>query len=864
MIDWLFKHLRPGILFVIRHPFKVLATSIILAIAGFLLAKNLRIDNDLSKLIPQDYPSVQALNTLREQVGGEHEAAVAIHSPSFEANKKFAETLIPRALKLINPETGEPYFVRAEFRRNIDFLKHNALYFATNEELDQLQEYLEDQIEKSRREANPFYFELDEDEAESDSLGEELNERYNELVGSEYTMSADSTVLAVKLYPSGAQTDIGFIRSAYAALDALIAEMDPPSFHPQMEVAAAGRLLRTLIEIETITADVIDSFGAGVLMLLFAVILYFYYKGYRARYDKKFRFRWLLEQLSHTPAHALIMALPLVLSLCWTFGVAQLTYENLNIMTSTLGLLLFGMGIDFGIHFYARYAEERGGGNSVEEAILTTFMTTGQAIFVVGLTTAAAFFILMLADFKGFSEFGYIAGVGLLFAILAYLAFLPSLIVLLERSPMLNLGSISVKKQEPPRNTKKNNDSGKRLRWQVLSVGILAIAVGVTILSLVNLDQLSFEYDFAELEPTYEEFNRRNRLVWRAYSDSGTRNAAYIIVDKAEQAPQVAEILRNRAKADTTSPTIRDVETFQDRYPFTAKKAEAKLARIAEIRELLADPFLESSEEASSDLGRLKTAAETRSPIPLDSVPEFLKAPFTSASGAIGNLVIIHPSVGLADGRNSMAFADDVGEVKLQDGTTYYAGSTSIVASDMLRLMIDETPLMVILTLIFIIVFKIIILRGFKWMVLALLPLAASFVWLFGIMETVGWKLNFYNLVVLPTILGIGDDSGIHIVHRYLEEGKGSIMRVLKSTGEHITVSTLTTMLGFGGLLFSIHPGMRSIGEVAILGVGLALFAALFVLPSILKLLEGFGRGAHTEKSDDLTVETSPKTIQSA
>ncbi|MDR8393998.1 MMPL family transporter [Aliifodinibius sp. S!AR15-10] len=838
MIDWLFKHLQPGIKYVILHPFTVLVICFSLAIGGFLMARNLRIDNDLSKLIPQDYPSVQALNKLREQVGGEHEAVVAIHSPSFEINKRFAEALIPRALALTNPATGEPYFTRAEFRRNIDFLKQNALYFATGEELDQLQEYLENQIEESRRKANPFYFELEEEEAETDSLGEELNQRYNELVGSAYTMSSDSTVLAIKLFPSGSQTDLGFIRNAYADLENLIADMNPDSYHPQMEVAAAGRLLRTLIEIETITADVFDSFGAGVLMLLIAVVLYFYYKGYRARYGQEFRFRWAVKQLTHTPAHALIMALPLIFSLCWTFGIAWMAYGTLNVMTSTLGLLLFGMGIDFGIHFYARYSEERGNGHSVEQSILTTFMTTGQAIFVVGLTTAAAFFILMIAAFKGFSEFGFIAGIGLLFAILSYLVFLPALIVLLEKSPLLTLASITV--SEATSNSESNIRPDIRLRWRVLSIGILAVAIGVTTLSFIKLDELSFEYDFAELEPTYEEFNRRNALVWRTYSDTGTRNSAYIIVDRPEDAPVVANLLRERAKVDTLTPTIRSVETFQDRYPFSTEKAQAKLARIAEIRKLLNDPFLESSEKAANDLERLKTAAGTHSPIPLNEVPEFLKSPFSSTSGAIGNLVIIHPSVGLADGRNSMAFADDVGEVTMQNGNTYYAGSTSIVASDMLRLMIDEAPLMVALTLLFIVLFKVIILRGFKWMFLALLPLAASFIWLFGIMETVGWKLNFYNLVVLPTILGIGDDSGIHIVHRYLEEGKGSIMRVLHSTGEHITVSTFTTMLGFGGLLFSIHPGMRSIGEVAILGVGLALFAALFVLPSLLKGLEQF------------------------
>jgi len=123
-------------------------------------------------------------------------------------------------------------------------------------------------------------------------------------------------------------------------------------------------------------------------------------------------------------------------------------------------------------------------------------------------------------------------------------------------------------------------------------------------------------------------------------------------------------------------------------------------------------------------------------------------------------------------------------------------------------------------------------------MLLALLPLVASFLWLFGIMEVAGWKLNFYNIVVLPTILGIGDDSGIHIIHRYLEEGRGKIYKVIRSTGEHVTVSSMTTMFGFAGLLFSSHPGMRSIGELAVSGIGLMLLASLVLLPAVLYVFE--------------------------
>ena len=229
----------------------------------------------------------------------------------------------------------------------------------------------------------------------------------------------------------------------------------------------------------------------------------------------------------------------------------------------------------------------------------------------------------------------------------------------------------------------------------------------------------------------------------------------------------------------------------------------------------------------------------------------FLKAPFLNRDGTVGDIVIVYPSVGLSDGRQSMAFADDVSRVELPDGTTYHAASTSIVASDMLRLMIEEAPLMIVLTISLILVFKIIALRSLRWVAFALAPLATSFLWMFGWMGALGLKLSFFNLVVLPTVLGIGDDSGIHLVHRYREEGPGSVRKVLTSTGEHVTMSAITTMVGFGGLL-PMHPGLRSIGALAVLGIGMSLLAAMVSLPALLRMMEMRSEDRETPGMDAL------------
>ena len=823
----LFEALRPFIRLVVRRAWLVLGLAVLLSAVGLYFARHLRIDTDFAKLLPPDYPSVQALERLRDTVGGESEAAVAIGSPSFEANKAFAEALIPRALALRGGGYGEPYFTRVDYRRDTRFLEDNALYFASTSELDSLETYLQDQIEEAKLEANPFYFDLeDEEEDAAEATADRLLEAYDTIVGKEYPVSEDSTVLVLRLYPSGSQTDIGFIDDAYGDLGRLVEEMNPASFHPQMEVTLAGRLYRQLVEVRTITDDVLGSFGAGVTAVLLVVVLYFAYKAYRARSGGRFSGRILAGELLRMPVMALLIGLPLLMSLTWTFGLAYLVFGTLNLMTSTLGLVLFGLGIDYGIHFYARYTEERGAGRDVLGAVETTFVSTGQAIAVGALTTAAALYVLTFADFRGFSEFGFIAGTGVLLALVAMTVVMPALIAALERTGGLNLDATS-------------EAAGVRRAGRPFPAarGVVLGSLVAVVAALVLLPRVEFEYDFGTLEPDYPEYDARNDVVREVFSSGGRRNPAYVVVDSPEEVPAVVAALREQARTDTLSPTILDVESLQDRFPLTSEAQAAKLERVAEIRALLESPYIEDQE--TEELEKLRRAAGTTEPIALAETPESLRKPFTSKSGEVGNFVMIYPAVGLSDGRQSIAFSEDVGRVVTASGEVYHAGSTSLVAADMLRLMQREAPWMVLATFVIVVLLMWANFRSPRWTLLALLPLAVGILWMLLMMELFGLKLNFYNLVVLPAVLGIGNDAGVHLVHRYREEGAGSVRRVLRSTGEHVTMGSLTTMIGFGGLLLSFHPGLRSIGALAVVGIGATLLAALLFLPALLQWLEG-------------------------
>lgn len=817
--------LKPILDYNYSHPFLIVGISILTAICAGYFASNLSVDTDIANLLPEDNPNVLALEKLNETVGGETEMQVVINSPSFEANKAFAEDLIQKSLELYYPRYEDYYFKRAEFRRETEFTENNALYLASESELQDITEWLKEEIETAKEEANPFYFDLGDEEEEEDNRAESFEDSYDILVPSEYPVNEDSTIMLVKLFPTGSKSDIKYLEDMFEAFDELLQSMNPASYHLEMEVRFGGRLKRHLEEFTSIMNDVLGSFATGISSVIILVMLYFFFKKY-IHYRRGTAGKGKYSIWSHVlrmPVPVMVIGIPLVISLMWTFGITYLYLGVLNTMTSVLFVILFGLGIDYGIHFYARYIELRSTGNSVHEAIMKTNEKTGEAIFVSAFTTAAALYILMFADFRGFSEFGFISGTGILLALFGMLYILPALLVIFDER--LNLILISDQKKEEYRGVHRYP-----FARTIIIFGLVA-----SVLVIAFSGKLSFQYNFGELEPKFPEYEE-----FRSFSgqvdDGGKRNPAYIVAETNEQVEEIASILKERMRTDTTSPTIESVETLQERFPTTEEEEKEKLQKIAEIRELLKDPFLVDRKD--EDLEKLRKAAQTTEPISIEQIPDYLKSRFVTKDGEVGRFVIVYPSVGLSDGRQSIAFKNDVGEVTLENGAEFYASSTSIVAASMLDLMRRESPYMVAATFIFIYLFMVFSFRSFRWSIISMLPLLVGLLWLFGVMIIFGLQFNFYNLVVLPAILGIGEDSGVHLAHRYRDEGKNSMWQVLSSTGQHITMGSLTTMLGFSGLLFTNHPGLQSIGIMATVGIGMTLLTSITFLPALIQWLE--------------------------
>src|SRR5699024_12371968 len=123
-------------------------------------------------------------------------------------------------------------------------------------------------------------------------------------------------------------------------------------------------------------------------------------------------------------------------------------------------------------------------------------------------------------------------------------------------------------------------------------------------------------------------------------------------------------------RTDTTSPTILDVEALPERFPPKEAQAREKLKEIAQIRELLKDPFIKGQEDAQLD--KLRRAAQTTQPLDVDQIPDYFKSQFVTKEGEIGNFVIVYPSVCLSAGENSIDFTDDIGYITVDRVETVY------------------------------------------------------------------------------------------------------------------------------------------------------------------------------------------------
>jgi predicted RND superfamily exporter protein len=495
----------------------------------------------------------------------------------------------------------------------------------------------------------------------------------------------------------------------------------------------------------------------------------------------------LLRLVERRPLQLAAVALPMVLAAAGTVGAVGMILGSISAMEAFFGVLVFGLGVDFAIHQMVRLREERAGGASFEDALAATLAGAGPGIVAGGLTTAGAFAILSLAPDPGAHHLGVSGAFGLSLCLILMLTLLPALWVLLERR-----GSVSEPTELTIPGLPRAAALAVRKPWYVIAVALVLAAV-----ALVGVRDFHFQTD---LQKVFSRDVPALQTADRLAAEFDINPQPWVtIVDTLEEARRIA-------KAFEADPTFVRAESLADLFPADLdERAEV----LRNLRSFVPIPDL--------------TAAAKAGPPTIDALPELLRDRYIAPDGRF----VVRTYAAKASMDGLVAIAERKAAEAIAPGTTGFGVAFEYLLG-------SERPWLwpiLLGILAFVLLLLAVDLRSVRWVFIAATPVVFGTAMCFGILCWMGVSFNVLTTVVVPLLIGLGVDDGIHVVHRIRESLSPEIAAV--SVGRAITMTTATTSTSTLAFLISDHPGMESLALVLIIGLPLCLVASVMLVPAL-------------------------------
>ncbi|MGH9464079.1 MAG: MMPL family transporter, partial [Thermoanaerobaculia bacterium] len=503
-------------------------------------------------------------------------------------------------------------------------------------------------------------------------------------------------------------------------------------------------------------------------------------------------------------------------------------------------------GIDFVVVSYGRFVEERQAGAEFEQALATMCGSSGRAVVAGAVTTAGTFYAFALTEFRGLSQMGVLTGTGILLCMVAVLVLLPA---------QLSWSHDRHQRRDIERRLHvRGLGAGKIVRWS-LSHPVTALVAGaaVTLATAVAAFDLRFEDSVRAMRPAGTPGTQVWEEVAARFGSGFEQMSLVITAPTVEEVIELAHRAAEGAQRLVAEEVIVDFDGIHRVIPPPERQREA-LEWLAAGRRGLLDPdrieatFGEALRQAGlrreafgEGFALFRGAVTREQPIGVEDFERSSQARRLLARYLIETdegwrgVVYLHPPGRQWTRRpppQALALAAELGERVELTGA-------NVVSEYLRRQVLVDALIAALLGLALVAAILWFEFRTLRHTLASLAPLGVGMVWMLGGMAALGQPMNFMNIFVTTMIIGIGVDYGIHMIHRFRESrGLAAEERAagLVETGKAVALAALTTIVGFGSLVTSHYPGLRSMGWVAALGVGSTSLVALSLLPAYLAL----------------------------
>lgn len=899
--------LRKLTAWVLPRPRFILAITILSVIASIgAAATRLTVQTDQLALISTRHPLIALSDKLDPfDFSGKTTFAVVVRSPSQDRSVEFMNALVAKI-------HGDPkHFQDVFYRLEPDQFKKWVLYYLDKRDLLQIRERIEEHSELVRKMAEGpdllnflslvnqemasrmigefFTGFLDEDTPKKSGTGEEPMDldflirvldglsRYLsgapkyispwssffksgawDLEKEGYLWEGGKKFLIAAVMPSKIRDGVSKTQTSLLQLRKYIRELQASGFQ-DVEAGVTGQEALNNDEMSTAMRDMTTATWVSLLGVL--VLLVVFFRGAR---------------------HPFIIMVTLGVGLCWTFGWTAFFIGHLNILSIVFAPLLCGLGVDYAIHWFARFEEERNLPHENRTAVIQQVMDkSGPGIVLAGLSAAFSFLPFVLTGFRGLMELGMITGMGILLTLLADFTVLPALSTY-----------IAVAR---PRNNGRLQSNGDLFRLGRPGVkAVLAVSALLCIVCAFSASRVQFDLNPLRLQSQNAESVYWEKVLVESSEHSVLSAAAF--ADSAEQ-------VREKTALFKKLPSVLDVDTVftllpehqEEKVPLlrsilalvpdleqsnpgggkgpsTSPDPEAQTKYRKELIEILqrlrfkmqddqaekwgaSKPMVAQMEKVRTLAGNIVQAIQaspdsykqladyrvqfkndivdkwtllkessSADPMRVQDIPTILREQFLQDGQY---LIRVYPKESIWEEGALTRFVTDLRSVDpnvVGDPVSLFTFSSAFKKASIAASIYALIAISLLLTFTF---------HSLRLTLVSLVPLAAGTLWTVGIMGVTGIDFNLANGIFMPLVVGAGVEYGIIILHRWREGGMG-YGRLPFSTGKGVILAALTTTLGFGALMISHHRGIFSLGFVAWAGSICVLVSALFILPSIL------------------------------
>jgi predicted exporter/outer membrane lipoprotein-sorting protein len=504
----------------------------------------------------------------------------------------------------------------------------------------------------------------------------------------------------------------------------------------------------------------------------------------------------------------------LVFVLAATMAVGGLLFGAINAVALGFAAVLLGLAADYGLILYQEFVAEPG------RSVVRLRAAIAPSILWAAATTAGAFVMISRSSLPGLTQLGTLVAVGILIAAVVMLVgFLPPI-----------AGPASVRRPAP-------GDSSGAIRGFATQtrpawwVTWLAIGAALTVLAFrhpvvdYGTDDLGPKDAAAQI--AFEEIQREI---------GGQNDPVWLILAGADESEVARRMQRTRSVLDAAveAGSLEGFTLPDALWP----NAEAQQANRTTAGELA---------------GRLPmtTAAALESGFTRDAL-QLTKATFAAWGHFATADAVLWPSHPAAEWAFRKFTANDadrrlaLGGLQLSNGTTnaelMQLDSTlgdadggrlygwPLLGESLLETMQRDVARVLLPMGIVLLLFLGIAFRRVGEIVLSLASLVFSTLCLLAVMALLGWSWNLMNVMALPLLFGAGVDYSIHIQLALRRHG-GDVARVRRTVGRAILLCGTSTAAGFGTLAFASNAGVSSLGRVCAVGILIASFTSIALLP---------------------------------